>query len=127
MDRTQAATSRDPTRERVPGSWLYHRDSVTKLIRISVERSMEMRVGCLVIETARVIVQYATIVMAADIGSMIAAFWDRDPGSVTNPKNPKIPVSNLFSMTKEEMKDRIRLEKPDTSMRWEVETLILLH
>jgi hypothetical protein len=54
---------------------------------------MEMRVGCLVMETARVIVQYATIVMAADIGSIIAAFWDREPGS----------VSNLFSMTKEDM------------------------
>ena len=41
----------------VPGSWCHHRDSVTKLMRISVERSMEMRVGCLVMETAKVMVQ----------------------------------------------------------------------
>ena len=57
MERTQAATRRDPSREMVPGGLAHQMDSVTRLIRISVERNMEMRVGFLVIETAKVTVQ----------------------------------------------------------------------
>ena len=57
MVRTQAATNRDPNKEIVPGSSFHHRASVTRLIRISVERSMDMRVGWWVMEMARVKVQ----------------------------------------------------------------------
>ena len=73
MQQTQAATSRDPTKETGPGSWFHHRDSVTRLMMISVERSMERRVVCLVMEMATVMVQYATMVMAREIGSMTHA------------------------------------------------------
>ena len=54
MLRTQAATNKDPNKERVPGISFHHRASVTRLIRISVERSMDMRVGWWVMEMARV-------------------------------------------------------------------------
>ena len=57
----------------LPGAWPHHRYSVTKLIRISVDLSMEMRVGCWVIETAKVVVQEATKVMTAETGRRIAA------------------------------------------------------
>ena len=57
MASTQAATSRAPRRDRVPGSSFHQTDSVTRLMRISVERKIAMRVGLLVMEMARVMVQ----------------------------------------------------------------------
>ena len=86
-------------------------------MRISVERNIEMRVGRLVMEMESVIVQYATMVMAPHTGSMAAAFIDRDSGS----------VSNLFGRKIVEIKERRRLENPDTNINWDVETFILLH
>lgn len=55
--RTQAATNRDPSNVVVPGSSFHHRASVTRIIRISVERSIDMSVGLWVMEMARVMVQ----------------------------------------------------------------------
>ena len=57
MASTQADTSRAPRRDRVPGSSFHQTDSVTRLMRISVERKIAMRVGLLVMEMARVMVQ----------------------------------------------------------------------
>ena len=57
MASTQAATSRAPRRDRVPGSSFHQTDSVTRLMRISVERKIAMRVGLLVMEMASVMVQ----------------------------------------------------------------------
>ena len=71
----------------------------------------------MVMEIASVIVQYATMVMAPQTGSRAAAFSDNDCGS----------VSSLFGRKIVEIKDRRRLENPDTNMRWEVEIFILLH
>ena len=57
MVRTEADTNKDPSREIIPGNSFHHRASVTRLIRISVERSMDMRVGWWVMEMARVMFQ----------------------------------------------------------------------
>ena len=117
IDKTQADTKSDPRRETVPGLWCHHRDSVARLIRISVERSMDMSVGCLVRETARVIVQYATIVITAETGSKAAAFMSSRFGF----------ISNLFGRKPREIKERRRLEKPDTNISSEDEMFFLLH
>ena len=84
---------------------------------ISVERNIEMRVGRLVMEMASVIVQYATMVMAPHRGSRTAAFIDSDCGS----------VSNLFGRKIVEIKERRRLENPDTNISCELEIFFLLH
>ena len=57
MVRTHADTNRDPNKDIVPGNSFHHKASVTRLIKISVERSMDMRVGWWVMEMARVMVQ----------------------------------------------------------------------
>ena len=89
---------------------------MTRLIRISVDLSMEMRVGCLVTETARVMVQYATMVRRAKKGRRIAACKENDCGA----------VSSLLEIKILEIKERRRLEMPDTSMRWAMEISFLL-
>ena len=57
------------------------------------------------------------MVITAETGSRIAACRDRDSGS----------VSNLFGRNMVEINARMRLEKPDTNISWEVEMFILLH
>ena len=117
MERTQAATSKDPSRDRVPGISCHHKDSVTKLINISVDLSMDTRVGCLVTDTARVMVQKATMTMRAEAGRRRPASRERDWGD----------VRSLLDMKMLAMKERRRLEKPETSMRWAVVTPIFKH
>ena len=49
--------NRDPSKEVVPGSSFHQIASVTRVIRISVERSIDMSVGLWVMEMASVMVQ----------------------------------------------------------------------
>ena len=57
------------------------------------------------------------MVMVAETGSRTAASRDSDSGAVTS----------LLGRNMVETKERRRLEKPDTNIRWEVEMFILLH
>ena len=57
------------------------------------------------------------MVMVAETGSRTAACRDSDSGAVTS----------LLGRNMVEIKERRRLEKPDTNIRWEVETAIFIH
>ena len=54
--------------------------------------------------------------MTAETGRRTAAGRENEKGSVTN----------LLGRNNVETKERRRLEKPDTNIRWEVEMFILL-
>ena len=69
MQRTARDTISEPVIERGEGRWHHHKDSVTRLIRISVERSIDTRVGSLNKLMAIVINQKAIIVTRAATGS----------------------------------------------------------
>ena len=57
------------------------------------------------------------MVMVAETGSRTAACRDSDSGAVTN----------LLGRSRLEIKERRRLEMPDTNISWEVEMFISLH
>ena len=57
------------------------------------------------------------MVMPADTGSKIAAFKDNSCGL----------VSNLLGRKEAEMRERRKLEMPDTNISWEEEMFFWLH
>ena len=92
-------------------------DSVTRLIRISVQRNIVMRVGFLVMEMARVMNQYATMLRHPATGRKTAALAVIDVGLVRTRL-----VRNIV-----DTRERSTLEHPATSINKCVEIPRLLH
>ena len=117
MPITQKKISRPPTKDNASGTCLHQRDSVTRVIRISVERSIAMRVGLSVMKIAQNNVQVANKVMDPDKGRKTAALVGSDAGLV------RIRfVRNIV-----DTRDRRTLEQPLTNTSFEVDTPRLLH
>ena len=117
MPITQKKTSRAPTKVNAPGTCLHQRDSVTRVIRISVARNTAMRVGLSVMKIAETNVQVANKVMDPDKGRKTAALVGNVAGLV------RIRfVRNIV-----DTRDRRTLEQPLTNISFEVDTPRLLH
>ena len=113
----QAATSNEPSKDNKSGGLFHQMDSVMRLNKISMDRSMAIKVGLPVMEIAFVIVQYAVIVATADKGKREADIKGIESGE----------KSNRLGRNNVEMRERRMLVKPDTNISEDVDTFILLH
>ena len=117
MQRTASDTMSEPMIERGEGRWPHQKDSVTRLIRISVERSIDTRVGNLSKVMAMAISQNAIIVTRAATGRRRPCSRVREDGL----------KRNLLPRNGREERDIRKVKQPAVNMRQSVDTSKDLH